>query len=153
MTSDELTDLAWNRLRSEPTRTSAELGIPSFPLPVTTSAGKIRLALGAGELARLLIPIASGEQFPKISEARGILLSDSMFMVGGRPRRFIDLSCKARELEEVFRDVVVEILRRIGKKELPARAVEGSIKDYRDLLLGVRTQDISSESAVGILGE
>jgi hypothetical protein len=113
----------------------------------------VRLALGPDDGARLLLPLSAGEPFPKIAEARGLTLTDSVFMLEGRPRRFIDLVCKSRELEEVFRDLVVEVLRRIDAKETPAKAVEGSIKDFRDLLLGARTQNISAESAVGILGE
>ncbi len=153
MTSAALADLAWGRLRAEPHGTSAELGIPSFPLSITTRAGSVRLALGPDDGARLLLPLSAGEAFPKIAEARGLTLTDSVFMLEGRPRRFIDLICKSRELEEVFRDLVVEVLRRIGAKETPAQAVEGSIKDFRNLLLGPRTQNISAESAVGILGE
>jgi hypothetical protein len=153
MTSAALTDLAWGRLRAEPQGTSADLGIPSFSLGVATRAGSARLALGPEGGARLLLPLSAGEAFPSIAEARGLTLTDSVFMLEGRPRRFIDLVCKSRELEEVFRDLVVEVLRRIEAKETPAKAVEGSIKDFRSLLLGARTQNISVESAVGILGE
>lgn len=153
MTSPALADLAWARLRAEPQGTSADLGIPSFPLSIATRAGSARLALGPDDGARLLLPLSAGEPFPKIAEARGLTLTDSVFMLEGRPRRFMDLVCKSRELEEVFRDLVVDILRRISSKEAPSQAVEGSIKDFRNLLLGARTQNISTESAVGILGE
>lgn len=153
MTSAALADLAWGRLRVEPQGTSADLGIPSFPLGVATRAGSARLALGSEDGARLLLPLAAGEPFPRIAEARGLTLTDSVFMLEGRPRRFIDLVCKSFDLEEVFRDLVVEILRRISTKETAAQAVEGSINDFRSLLLGSRTQNIPVESAVGILGE
>jgi hypothetical protein len=153
MTSAALADLAWGRLRAEPQRTFVDLGIPSFPLRIVTRAGNVRLALGQEGEARLLLPLSAGEPFPKIAEARGLTLTDSVFMLEGRPRRFIDLVCKSRELEEVFRDLVVEILSRIDAKEAPAQAVEGSIKDFRSLLLGPWTQNISVQSAVGMLGE
>jgi hypothetical protein len=153
MTSAALAELAWDRLRSEPMRTSAELGIPSLALGVTTLAGNARLALSPDGRARLMLPLSAGEPFPNVGEARGLALTDSIFTVNGRPRRFADIVCKSEDLEEVFRDLVAEVLRRIEAGEAVARAVEGAVKDFRSLVLGIRSRDISSESAVGLLGE
>ncbi len=153
MTSAGLADLAWERLRSEPTRASAELGVPSLALGVATLAGSARLALAPDGGARLLLPLSAGEPFPNVGEARGLALTDSIFTVNGRPRRFVDIVCKSQDLEDVFRDLVVEVLKRIESGEAVARAVEGAVKDFRSLVLGVRSRDISAESAVGLLGE
>lgn len=153
MTSAALADVAWDRLRNEPSQSSADLGVPSLPLETRTPAGPVRLAIGADEEARLLVPVLPGDPFPQISEARGLVLKDSVFQVSGRPVRFIDLVCKERQLDAVFKDVVAAVLARVEKKESAIQAVEGAISDFRNLLLSAGGREISSARAIGLLAE
>lgn len=151
MTSGLLADIAWERLRGS-TNDDESSGLPSLELPVATHAGQIRLSMGPGGEARILIPILSGEAFPNIGDGPSLLLKDSVLLIRGVPVRFIDITCRHSELEQVFREVVTEILGRIGAGEVPGAAVEGAVNDFRSLLRA-RRQDITVESVIGLLGE
>ncbi len=151
MTAGLLADIAWERLRGSKDD-DGDLSLPSLELPAATHAGKIRLSTGPEGEARVLLPISSGEAFPNIGSGPSLRLQDNVLLVRGVPIRFIDLTCRHRELEQVFRDLVTEIVERIRNGQRPGAAVEGAVNDFRSLLRA-RRQDITVESAVGLLGE
>lgn len=151
MTSGFLADLAWDRLRS-PSVGSGALGIPSMELPTTTSAGPVRLSVGPGGEARILLPILSGDPFPDIGEGPGLMVKDSLLQIHGRPVRFIDIMSCDRELDSVFQEVVAEILRRVSAGELPSSATESAVSDFRNLLRA-RRGALTTEKAIALLGE
>lgn len=152
MSGGELADLAWDRLRGEKTGDS-DLGMPSFPLQISTEAGPARLAVGTADEPRLLLPLAAGEDFPDIGDTPGLLLLDIVLLTKGKPVRFVDMTCRDAGLEDVFRDLVSSILKRIGEKASVSDAVEGAVREYRALLKR-RTQSAATlEKVLGLLGE
>lgn len=151
MKGEMLAEIAWERLRGE--ASSADLGVPSLEVPFGTGAGKARLALGdRGEL-RLLLPIASGDPFPALAASQGLELKDRMLLLRGRLVRFIDLTCRDHALDDVFRKLVADILRRLDADGGPATSIEGAVSDFRNLLLGARHSRPTAEAALGLLGE
>jgi hypothetical protein len=147
-----VSDAGWRRLREADTNARFDLGVATLPLDIATRAGAVRLALGDGNHARVLIPVPAGAGFPAIGDSRGILLKDTVLSAQGRAIRFIDLCCRERGLEDIFSRLTEEIFRRLSENEAPDVAVEGAVRDFRRLLLRSPT-DISLEQALGLCGE
>jgi hypothetical protein len=148
----ETSDLGWWRLRQDGDG-AAELGFRSFPLEVETPAGAVRLALGEDGEARILIPLAPGEPFPVLTDGRGIVLRDTVLSAAGSPVRFIDLTCREAQLEDVFSGVVHEILVRLASGGSAGATVESAVRDFRRLLLRGTGTEVTLERALGLVGE
>ncbi len=141
----------WSRLRQDP-RTSTTGDVPSVETGIVTSGGAVRLALGPEGEARLLIPLAGADAFPRVADAGGLLLQDVWLMAPTRTR-YLDITCRRPALERVFSDLSSDVLRRLTEGESPALALDGAIRDFRELLLRAAAGDISFETALGLIGE
>lgn len=142
---------SWESLRNQGEE-SHELGIASLPLDVETGHGPARLALGEHGDLRVLIPIGPNSGFPAADEGRELRIDDTTLRVSGRPQRFVDIQCTDVQLEEVFSNLVSEMLERITAGETVRAAVDTSIRQFRELLMRQRSR-IDVSKAVGLAGE
>lgn len=153
MKEEVFTAIGWQRLRDNETAASADLGIPSLELDVGTKMGAVRLALGADNAARFLVPLAAGDPFPMLADTHGLELKDNLLLLRGKPVRFLELACRDRQLEDVFQKLVADVLRRLAGGVEASVAVEGAISDFRNLLIGAGRARPSMEAALGLVGE
>lgn len=152
MKEEVFTAIGWERLRTEGRRSTSDLGIPSLELDVATGAGKVRLAIGAGGDAALLLPLGPGDAFPLVEETHSLELKDSVRTLRGRPTRFAEIVSRDPQLEKVFEKLAADIMRRLGDGVDTAVAVEDAVADFRSLLVAGRKL-VTRESAAGLLGE
>jgi hypothetical protein len=66
---------------------------------------------------------------------------------------YVDLTLQERRLESVFNELVVEILARLVRGEAPQVAVNGVIRDFRELLSARSGGMAPYRTIVGLLGE
>ena len=143
----------WTLLRSVNRFDTEGLGIPSFPLDTATVHGKLRLALGENGLARLLIPVDVRERLPEGLRTRGLQAGTVVLSVSGKATKFIDLLCMEEPLDQVFKELAADVVRRVSEGHGAMSAVSEAIHDFRRLLLQVRSGDVSREEVIGLLGE
>lgn len=141
----------WARLRDDP-RLSTTSDIPSVETDVRTAAGAVRLALGEDSEARLLIPLSDTEPFPRLLDAGGLTVQDRYFVVSERVR-FLDVVCRKPALERVFSDLTSAVLTRLAESQPAGQALQGAIRDFRELLLAAAASDVSLAKALGLIGE
>ncbi len=111
------------------------LEVPSLPLEVKTATGPVRLAIGSNGEARLLIPLAQGENHFEIEPGPALRIHITTLMHKGRASPFLDLMCLSTELENVFAEVVGVILTRLSAGEHIGEVVTNTIDDFRALLV------------------
>ncbi|WP_193212970.1 PD-(D/E)XK motif protein [Luteolibacter marinus] len=143
---------SWNDLRRAG-RGDGVIEVPSRSAGVETGYGPARFALGATGEPRLLVPFPSGARHPRFDSTNKLSIKVVVYAVGGSDRPFIDLTCMDRSLDAVFGELVKEILSRLSTGENPAQAVEGTIEDFRNLLLSEAASAVSREKVLGLLGE
>ncbi len=144
--------LRWTHLRTETGVSDTTVGFATSPLEAKTRFGPLRLALGGSGEARLLVPIDPRDRINKELGGKSLDIQDKSYLVGGKNTRFLDLVCLENNLEAVFGEVVSDILRRVNEREIPLKAVEESLKEFRNLLK-ISRLEITREKVTGLLGE
>ena len=127
----------WNVLRAG--GGSDGLEVPSLPLDVRTAGDPVRLAIGSGGEARLLIPLGRDDHMPIVES--------------GPALRFLDLSCLSPELETVFAEVVDELLARIAAGSRVSDAVSDTLEDFRALLVPASRRAPERNQVAGLVAE
>ena len=155
MSSGELTSNAatqWDLLRAGGQAVGG-LEIPTIPTDVSTVAGPVRLAVGANNEPRLLLPLSRREAPPLADTGNAPSVSVSSFSYKGTNLRFLDLICVRADLETVFAEVVDEILTRIGSGDTCVDAAQSTISDFRALLIRAPANDVSTGMVAGLVAE
>ena len=134
-------------------REATGLEVPTIPARLSAPSGDVRFAVGEHGEARLLLPLKAEEGAPTAMEAPSLRIGVSQFVMGGRYRRFLDLTCLESELEAVFADVADEIVRRIGSGQSSVTAAMSTIEDFRTLLLRASRDRVKSGVIAGLVGE
>lgn len=142
----------WNVLRAGHVDGDG-LGIPSLPLGATTKAGPVRLAVGSGGEARLLVPLAAGEKTGALETGSALKIGLTTLTHGQRAIRFLDVVCTSPDLEAVFGEVVDDIIRRLADRKDGIAAVAGAIYDFRELLIPPAGSEIDRPRVVGLVAE
>jgi hypothetical protein len=127
--------------------------IPTKPTGDRAPAGQIRVALGPQGEARLLLPLEEKEDPTGIVGAPALDIRVSHLEEQLRTRRFLDLECRARDLEVVFAKVVAQIIERIVGGASCTDAVRSTIDEFRALLTSKAAQDAPREKVAGLVGE
>lgn len=141
----------WRKLRqSGLTATGDE--VPSLATGVDADAGAVRLALGPLGEGRLLLPVPPAERVPAIKDTPALKVVDATWLVGGKPSRFLDLTCVVRDLDGVFAEVAGEIVRRIAEGHAAVTACIAVLDEFR-LLLMPRDERADVEAITGLVGE
>lgn len=125
--------------------------IPTVPTDVATPTGPVRIAMGSNEEPRVLLPIAARATIQGLASTRSISIETVSLRHKGSAVRFLDITCRARELETVFAEVVDEMLARIAAGQDCLSAARSTLDDFRTLLVpgnGVETSRIA-----GLVGE
>ena len=146
------TDKGWSLLRSGGQQTTA-LGIPTMPTDVASQAGRVRIALGENGELRLLLPLLTREALEHTIDTPSIRAVISIYQIGTKTVRFLDLTCLDKNLEDVFSEVTDEILARIAAGADSGEAANSTIEDFRALLLKSSVSSVSVSAVAGVVGE
>ncbi|MCR6634901.1 PD-(D/E)XK motif protein [Devosia sp.] len=153
MLDPRLLEREWSEIRSTG-RGDGELEVPSRPSGVTSGYGQVRIAIGPKGQPRLLVPVArpaaAGAQN---TGSNNLVVSRSSFRSGGKLEHFIDVMLGNPQLAKVFSELVREILARLTSGDGPETAVNGTIKDFRDLFARTPDAEVSLAKLGGLIGE
>ncbi|MAR72975.1 PD-(D/E)XK motif protein [Halomonas sp.] len=149
--SDEHRDL-WSELKASG-KGDGRLEIPSLATGVDSGYGKVRYSLGENGERRLLIPVGKSGSGKEVGETGSLKVHIRRLSLAGSSQLFIDLSCTDPTLEQVFGELVDDIVSRIATGTEPFAAVRGTLEDFRALLFPKRTKEVSTDSLLGLLGE
>jgi hypothetical protein len=142
----------WKALRQSG-KGDGTLEVPSRTTGVETGFGPARYAIGARGEPRLLIPCFAGSQKRNLGATPKLDVSVTRYMLAGKQAPFIDVMCSDRNLDSVFTELVREILARLASGSSPEDATEGTISDFRELLIADARGEASRAAIVGLLGE
>jgi hypothetical protein len=127
-----------------------EFSIATVKLDLDTGYGAVRIARGRRGEAQLLIPTEVGRRLPDALSGDGVGVQIVQYLVTGRTRPFIEMSCLADDLKGPFRSLVDDVLRRLSDGNGPEQAVSAAILQFRSLL---RRRPHSLAEIVGLFGE
>lgn len=142
----------WGRLRSTGGG-DGRLEVPSLSTQVETGYGPALYAVGPAGEPRLLVPFGSGNPPKDLGSGPNLFAGISIFKIEGRSASFLDVMLSDQKLDNVFAELVGEILIRLRDGQAPAKAVSGTISDFRTLLLGQGRKDPSKSELMGLVGE
>ncbi|WBF18053.1 PD-(D/E)XK motif protein [Halomonas elongata] len=149
--SDERRDL-WSELKASG-KGDGRLEIPSLATGVDSGYGKVRYSLGENGERRLLIPVGKARSGKEVGETGSLKVHVSWLSLTGNSQQFIDLICTDPTLEQVFGELVDDIVARIAAGTESFAAVRGTLDDFRALLFPRRATEVSSDTLLGLLGE
>src|SRR5690606_35026353 len=124
--------------------TSRSFEIRTIASEVAGPSGPVRFALGQNGEPRLLLPLRAEEDPRRVRGAPALAVEASTLVQGGQPTRFLDLTCRAAELEEVFARVADQILERIANGSGGVEAAHTTLEQFRSLLLRSPATDIDT---------
>jgi hypothetical protein len=124
-----------------------------MPLAATTQAGSVRLAIGPGGEARLLVPLAAREKVGFVETGGSLGIGVTILTHRQRAIRFLDVICLSPNLEPVFGEVVNDIVRRLADRKDGVEAVADAISDFRALLVPSVEKDVDRSRVVGLVAE
>ena len=130
---------------------SSEFSLLTLRLEFDPGHGPVRLALGEDGGPRMLIPTGSASPSAENLSGPGVGVRSVHYIVNGRASPFIEVSSRLRELDDVFRSLSDEILRRLQAGTGAEAAVTQALEEYRDLLRRDRMHPL--EWLVGLCGE
>lgn len=126
--------------------------VPSLLSGIEADAGPVRFALGGNGEGRLLVPIGPSERVPAIADTPALGIVDEHYSFGRTSWRFLDLTCRAPELDRVFGEVADEIVSRIASGHGAIRACTSTLSEFRMLLIP-KNSSVAAERLVGLVGE
>lgn len=142
----------WSLLRAGQFTPSQD-EVPTRTSDISVQAGPIRFALGPAQEARVLLPLSSKERVRKLSSASSLHIKELNSVLDGKLIRLLDITCLHKELENVFAEVVDEVLLRIHMGTGVPDAVRSTLEDFRALLLFPSTKNKPIETIIGLVGE
>lgn len=151
--TDSVTALQWRRLRGAGAGSASDLAIASTELEAITPAGPLRLAIGSGHQAMLLMPLGVGEGVAEVAAGPELEVRETVLRLRGAPIRFIAISCLEPRLEGVFEDLVDSVIERVARGEPSSQALRSTIGEFRQLLARARDASSSVERMIGLLAE
>jgi hypothetical protein len=123
----------WTILRTG-SKESDNLEIPSLSAEAGSSKDPVRFAVSPSGEPRLLLPLAAYERAEQIETGNALEIKVSTLLLAGRPKTFLDLTCKSVDLEQVFTEVVEQILARVSGGVSAIDAVKDTLRDFRSLI-------------------
>ncbi|WP_081880300.1 PD-(D/E)XK motif protein [Paenirhodobacter enshiensis] len=142
----------WAEIRASG-RGDGVLEVPSRATAVTTGYGNVRMAIGPRGEPRLLIPVGRPGARSNVSGGRNLLIMRSSFRMADGLEHFIDITLRNSRLSPVFTELVGEIMTRLESGEAPEAALQGTIRDFRNLLAKGPEGEIAPEAVAGLIGE
>jgi hypothetical protein len=143
---------AWKRIRTTG-KGDGNLEVPSLSTGIETGYGFARYAIGAKGEPRLLVPCGNSNPPGDLGSSANLLACHTYFLQHGRNAGFLDVMVTDRRLDNVFAELVGEILHRLETGHSPEKAVSGTISDFRQLLVAVPKREVQTSDIVGLLGE
>lgn len=144
--------VAWAQLRignklpgpqGLPTRTAVDLG----------ERGVARYALDGAGCPRVLLPLAPREAAPRLDLGSSLKIGELAMMERGANTRYVEVVCKEPALEQVFADVIQEILDRITTGVNTATACATTAEEFSRLFLRDSSLKIDKARIMGLVGE
>lgn len=129
------------------------IGIPTKMSGVESSDGAARFALGPNGEARLLLPLGSSDRSGTLISAPALDVCIADFVEAGQLKRFLDLTCLDRDLENVFSQVAGQILARIDAGARCLEAARSTVEEFRALLIRPTANEVPQSRIGGLVGE
>ena len=145
----EATELAWSRLKSGEGAT--DFPVATIRLDFDAGYGHVRIGMGEDGAPQLLVPTTAGRRLAEDLSGEAVRIRNVQYVVDRRVVDFIEVRSLARELDDAFRGLVDEILRRLDGGSGPEMSVAEAVTDLRNLLKRDRSLDTSF--LVGLFGE
>lgn len=149
--NEERRDL-WSEIKASG-KGDGRIEIPSLATGVDSGYGKVRYSLGENGERRLLIPVGTSGSGKEVGETGSLKVHISRLTLAGSSQLFLDLTCTDPTLEQVFGELVDDIVARISAGTEPFAAVRGTLEDFRALLYPKQAAEVSTDILLGLLGE
>jgi hypothetical protein len=148
----ELPLTQWKLLRLG-NRVSSNDETPTLASAIDTGFGLVRYALNTSGEARALIPLSSHQN--SLSELSSLSLSVqvSRLQLNGIFATYADITCNSSDLDPIFSEVLIELLDRIQQGQSAIDAIEGTLADFRALLIIRPATEVTIEEITGLIGE
>jgi hypothetical protein len=127
--------------------------IPTRPSVVETGYGPVLFALGQNSEPRVLVPYSGRAKSKPIESTAKLVVHYSKYRFGDSYADFIDLQCTDLMLEKVFGEMVDEILRRIQDGNSPDDSANGTVSEFKSLLMESEKNEPSLQELIGMIGE
>ena len=148
----------WDDLRSVdpsgPSQPDGLSGVISKDTGIDTGYGPAYVALGPAGQPRLLVAVSSPHDALGIEATGKIAIEPIPYQQqDGSRLNFIDITCNEHSLDAVFGELVQQVLERLSNGEPPTRAVNGTLEEFKDLLLNEADGAPTQNKVIGLLGE
>lgn len=153
MTIDWRTELAhsWPLLGEGDDAESKDLS--AYVLPVDLSFGPVRICLDGFGFRHLLVPCAPRDSVWPDRRESVLRFDVRSYVFGGAADQYVDVMCTRPDLNDLFDDVVVDVLSEISGSDAPAALTAGVVARWRELF-STRGRVVLSRSAqLGLFGE
>jgi hypothetical protein len=118
-----------------------------------TAGNEVRLHLDTEGCLHLLIPLTADQTVPEGHSTRVLILKETRKTPGGGDSiRFMDLGCMRGYLNDVFKKMVEEILRKENAGTPFIQAVPEVITEFKEMLQKA-PPPIGKEATLGLIGE
>lgn len=139
---------AWAMLPSRPTGST----VATFDLSGNLTAAHARLGVDKVNGRHLLLPLDARAEHPHQTTIGAIEIKVTSLAFDGADSRWLDVSCRRRDLLDLFDEVIVDILDMLERGTPGPLAVESVLERWRALLVGGSKQ-LSTEVVTGLVGE
>lgn len=127
--------------------------VRTYPTTASTDAGSVRLGLDHEDQLIVLVPVEKGSRLPADARSSGLNVRMAHYTVGNTNSQFIEIGCPSPALETAFAELADEIVTRIESGTSAAKAVSGTIDDFRRLIIRPPHEQISESVLTGAIGE
>jgi hypothetical protein len=125
-----------------------------YPLPETYIEKNLLIAVDGDRFRHLLIPVPEDQRAIGDQRSRGVRISVRDLEEDGSARRFIDVVCLFPELNDLFDDVLVDMIHAVSEsRENPAVLCRNVLNRWRELIERGRPPKLGNEALVGLFGE
>lgn len=141
-------------LRRDKESPDVDFHFPSAQLEGVFSNGRpARLAVHPDGKPLMLLPVSVTDLAKKIPECDGLSITSQKYKIAGSGRQdFVEIKCESAKLESVFVNMMENICDRIRAGSSAISGLNGSVADFRDLLITSR-QSVDRKKALGLFGE
>lgn len=115
--------------------------------------GAVVLAVDAGSIRHLLVPVHPDVQLREDRKSRAVQLGRKVLLDGTIHRAFVDIRCDMPRLHRIFSQLVTAILDRVMNSKDPPEIVCYSVLAEWRKLVEIASRDLNENTIIGAFGE